>query len=60
MRPRGGDGFLDDDQRTASAAFAQDSGEFRVFRGEGIPCENNTVLEGDGNLEIVAGHQRGR
>ncbi len=58
VRPSGGDRDFEENQDAATAAVGQNFGQHRVFRGERISRENDTVLENDGDLEIVAGHQR--
>ena len=54
--PDGGDGLFDEGVGAAAPSLAQDRCQFLIVRREGISRENDTVLEKNGNLEIVAGH----
>ena len=53
-----GDRFLEENNDTSASAFGKNFSQFRISNGKSVPGENDTVLEGDGNLEIVAGHRR--
>ena len=56
--PSGCNRGFEENQDAAAAALGQNFGQHRVFRGERISRENDAVLENNGDLEIVAGHQR--